>query len=103
MTSVNPRLPPDSREEKAVRFLIADHTATYRQAAERFSVSINSVRSRVEYRFGSLEMARTFAAEEFQHLKDQKRCAVCRTPQPLDRQSYVCRACRGDHQFKGDI
>lgn len=93
----------DSAVEKAVRYIINDTTATYAQSAQKFGCSVNGIRSRIEYRYGSLEMARDAAQEERDFLNSNHRCNVCMTPQHIDPGHHACRACRGVFDQKGDI
>lgn len=91
----SPRLPPTSPIERAVRYVIATEGATYREVAERFGVSRNSIRSRVEYRYGSLEIART-TWEEIEETRTTRRCIICRGTFEMEPRQHVCNSCRKD-------
>lgn len=58
------RLPETSMEERAVRWIMQNHDMSYPQVAALFGVSANSIRSRIEYRYGSLATARHYAMTE---------------------------------------
>jgi hypothetical protein len=89
-----PRLAPHAPEERAVRWLIATPGATYAEAARKFQVTFNSVRARVEYRYGSLMIARETAEIDPDITREHRRCIVCREPQNMDRYQYICPSCR---------
>jgi len=88
------RLPDNAPEERAVRWLIATKGATYAEAARRYGVSFNSVRSRVEYRYGSIMLAREMAEVDPEITKEHRRCIICRDPQDMERFQYICPSCR---------
>ena len=89
-----PRLSDSAPEERAVRWLIANEQATYAQAARRYNVSYNAIRSRIEYRYGSIWMARECADEDPTIVEEQRRCIVCRQTQLMTQSQYICRRCR---------
>lgn len=90
-----PRLPPSSSVERAVRWLISTRDATYTSTARRFSVSVNSLRARIEYRFGSLEMARETGGDEIENRIVWRRCIMCRKPGEMDLSQHICGGCSG--------
>jgi len=59
-----PRLGPDAMEERAVNWIIQNADMSYPKTAALFGVSANAIRSRIEYRYGSLEMARHYWRSE---------------------------------------
>lgn len=88
-----PRLPPSSPVERAVRWLILTRDASYPTAAARFDVSVNSIRARIEYRFGSLELARDTCGAEAESRIVWRRCIMCRQPGEMDLAQHICRGC----------
>lgn len=99
-----PRLPPSAPVERAVRWIIAEETASYTEASKRFHVSVNSIRSRIEYRYGSLVMARETACTDEDPQKVTRRCIICRTEQRMDTRQYICGQCAGQvEQADGEM
>ena len=47
--------------QAATEYIIQTPSATYRSAAKKFCVSVNSIRARINYRYGSLMEARLHA------------------------------------------
>lgn len=98
-----PNHPADIPEERAVRWLITNTQATYPAAAAMHGVSIESIRSRIEYRYGSIGYARELFRTEADILAELHRCVVCREPHKLDH-TLRCKNCRGDRSAReGDI
>jgi hypothetical protein len=87
-----------------VRWIIAHEAASYPEASRKFCVSVNSIRSRIEYRYGSLIMARETAGTDKDPQRVTRRCIICRTEQPMDTRQYICTKCAGQvEQADGEM
>ena len=84
---------PSSTEERAVSWIVSNHDMSYAQVAALFGVSVNSIRSRIEYRYGSLTEARQ-ATQHPPETKTTRRCIICKKEHDMDRNQYVCQPCR---------
>lgn len=93
MTLPSPRLPWSSTVEQAVRWLIQTPGVTYSQAARRYQVTVNNLRARVEYRYGSLALAREVGADEEDTPLVLRRCIVCRRHEEMEEFQRICNAC----------
>ena len=94
MMTLGPRKPRGSPEERAVRWIIQHQDMTYEQVAALFDVTVNNIRSRIEYRYGSLSAARHYGlADEGGRLVDRT-CLSCRSTQNMDRNQYICDKCK---------
>jgi hypothetical protein len=79
--------------ENAAAWLMKNRNATYRQASERFAIPVNTIRSWVEYRYGSLQEARLWQAPD-KSVKRVKKCITCKTPSMMDRNNHICDRCK---------
>lgn len=88
-----------------MRWIIATPGATYAEAARKFRVSFNSVRARIEYRYGSLMLARETAEIDPDITREFRRCICCRKEVNMDRYQYICPSCRKavDHTHGGHV
>jgi hypothetical protein len=78
--------------ERAVAYIIAHPNATYASVSAQFHVSINQLRARINYRFGSLNNARTFGDARIR-LWDRP-CIACGNTDPRPHGLYRCETCR---------
>jgi hypothetical protein len=89
-----PRKPQASLEERAVRWIIHHQDMTYEKTAALFGVTVNNIRSRIEYRYGSLSAARYYGlADEGGQITDRT-CLVCRTTKDMSKSQYICDTCK---------
>jgi hypothetical protein len=80
------------RIERAVAYIIANPRATYSAVSIQFGVSVNSLRARINYRFGSLDEARSFG-DARTRLWDRP-CICCGDTDPRPHGLYRCQSCR---------
>lgn len=93
MTLPSPRLPWNAPVEQAVRWLISTPGVSYDEAARRYQVTINNLRSRVEYRYGSLKVARQIGVEEDRKALTLRRCIVCKRQEEMTEFQRICKSC----------
>lgn len=78
--------------EQAIEWLVKNQMATYGQAARRFNVTHNNIRSRVEYRHGSLTQARMDKLTPPCTTRT-RRCIICKEEHKMEKHQYICKAC----------
>jgi hypothetical protein len=91
-----PRKPEGALEERAVRWAIRNPDMTYVQVAALFGVTANNIRARIEYRYGSRELATHYAFEDEPPNTADKRCLVCWKPDTVEQGTYICQTCKED-------
>lgn len=94
MTLPTPRKPPDSLEERAVRWIIRNPDFSYSQTAALFGVTVNNIRSRIEHRYGTLAEARHYAFQEDPPRVTERLCLTCQKPMTADKTTYICQKCK---------
>lgn len=83
----------------AEAWIIATADATYAMAAQRFGVTTNSLRARIESRYGSLSAARlmrdagVIRPDRGRILAPVRRCMCCGKSSAMDRNQRICDAC----------
>lgn len=81
--------------ELALQWLIHTPDATYRSAAQRFGVKANTIRGRIQHRFGTLAEARELnGVPDAAAPKVKRNCMICKTPTFLDPAHRLCETCR---------
>lgn len=93
---LGPRLGPDAPVERAVRWIIEEGGATYAEAAAKFDVKANSIRSRVEHRYGSLAQARLDGGGGAVPETYTRQCIVCRRVFEMERYQHICDGCKAN-------
>ena len=83
-----------ARAEKAVRWIIAHHAATYAKAATVHDVSVHAIRARINHRYGSLAAARTQAQPAPVIAKWARPCITCGATETRPKGQYRCNRCR---------
>ena len=81
--------------DAAESWIIQTKDATYRQAAQLFGLSRNSIRARIEHKYGSLAAARLgpmFDAGSV--LKPVRRCICCGISSAMDQNQRICNNCK---------
>lgn len=81
--------------DQAEAFIIQTPDATYRTAAQGFGLSVNTLRARIENKYGSLSMARSAGYDQpGRILGAVRRCIRCRVSSAMDRGQHICNHCR---------
>lgn len=82
--------------ERAVEYVIIHQGCTYRKAALLFGVSVNQIRRRIQYRYGSLTEARLHADT---HVKMWERpCMTCGSTDRRPYGTFRCEPCKQREQ-----
>ena len=85
--------------DEAERWIIRTKNATYRQAAQMFGLSHNSIRARIEHKYGSLTYARRGPSlDTGRVLKPVRRCICCGISSAMDRNQYICNNCKSKNE-----
>ena len=98
MLHLTPPPPAYLRAEEAVEFIIKDATVTYPAAAERYGVTVNEIRARINYRWGSLRDARDLegaypAGQPAFMARWCRPCICCGSTELRPRGRYLCNSC----------
>lgn len=81
--------------DQAEAFIIRTPDATYRTTAEAFGLSSNTLRARIDNKYGCLRMARQAGyAEPGRVLRAVRHCIRCRKSANMDRWQHICNHCR---------
>lgn len=78
--------------ERAVEYVIVNQGVTYRQAAAIFGVSVNQIRRRIQYRYGSLTEARLHSDTRIR-LWDRP-CMTCGSKDLRPYGTFRCDQCK---------
>ena len=85
--------------DEAERWIIQTKDATYRQAAKLFGLSHNSIRARIEHKYGSLTYARRgMMFKKVRVLKPVRRCICCGVSSAMDRNQRICNNCKSKNE-----
>ena len=80
--------------DQAEAHIIRTPDATYRTTAEAFGLSTNTLRARIDNKYGCLRMARQAGyAEPGRILRAVRRCITCKKSANIDRGLYRCKSC----------
>ena len=85
--------------DEAERWIIQTKNATYRQAAKLFGLSHNSIRARIEHKYGSLASARRWPmVDAGRVLKPVRRCICCGVSSAMDQNQRICNNCKSKNE-----
>ena len=85
--------------DEAERWIIQTKDATYRQAAKLFGLSHNSIRARIEHKYGSLTYARRgMMFEKVRVLKPVRRCICCGISSAMVQYQRICNNCKSKNE-----
>lgn len=77
-------------------WIIENRQASYAQAAQKFGVKANSIRSRVEHRYGTLAEARGGEVVVEPKATITRPCLVCREECEFERFQHICPDCKSN-------
>lgn len=85
--------------DEAELWIIQTKDATYRQAAKLFGLSHNSIRARIEHKYGSLASARRWPmVDTGRVLKPVRRCICCGVSSAMDQNQRICNNCKSKNE-----
>ena len=85
--------------DAAESWIIQTKDATYRQAAQMFGLSHNSIRARIEHKYGSLTYARRGPSlDTGRVLKPVRRCICCGISSAMDQNQRICNNCKSKNE-----
>lgn len=88
------RPPNTGAIDQAEAYLIANPAATIPLTAQVFGLTVNSIRSRIEHKYGSLALARGMSPEPKRVRKPVRRCMCCRISSAMEPQQRKCDKCK---------
>lgn len=80
--------------DEAEAFIIGNPQATIPIAAMTYGLSVNSLRARIEHKYGSLAEARQAGHHPARVRKPVRRCITCRESKAMQPQNHVCDKCK---------
>lgn len=81
--------------DEAEAFVIRMRDASVREAAEKFGLSKNTLRARIDNKYGGLQLARAAGYIEPKRIRAPvRRCIRCRVSSAMDRGQHICNHCR---------
>lgn len=82
------------RVEMAIDWLVEHPHGTYAKASSLFDIPVNSIRSRVQYKFGTLAECRSERGVGKVSPQRKRRCLCCRVEKEMEKNIYLCDPCR---------
>lgn len=84
--------------EQAVNYIIHNPKESYSMVARKFGVKPGAIRSRIEYRFGTLMEARSInrvvVDDKPRRAIKRRKCMVCKKPADLEENKFICDPCK---------
>ena len=88
------RPPNTGAIDQAEAYLIANPGVTIPLAAQVFGLTVNSIRSRIAHKYGSLAEARQSGPVPQRVRKPVRRCMCCRHSAAMQPQQRICDKCK---------